>query len=354
MRTFVILGIILILVSIVGAKFALDHQTPTVTARNSAESDASKPPDKVVCWGFFEADPGVVPQNATQLGDIVEVKPENTPMKAGDVLLQVNDRLAQLKLEQAKEAVKAAEQQLAEARQLPEFYKLQKDQQKSMIKSFQLEIDELKLKRDRDLSTLDEAQPAYKTAKQFYATGLDKLAERVKAENAKLQQLDLQDAKLKIAIAEADRDAKKAQVKEAEEMLKNFQIRAPHNGIILRANVKKGEVLGPNPMKHAIEFLPDGEFVVRAEVLQEWGRFIIDPKEHPGKKQDVEIEDDTYKGPTWKGTVKSVSKWYAPARSQVLEPFRYNDVRTLEVIIAVKDAAGARINQRVRAKVSIN
>ena len=49
-----------------------------------------------------------------------------------------------------------------------------------------------------------------------------------------------------------------------------------------------------------------------------------------------------------------MSKWYAPARSQVLEPFRYNDVRTLEVIIAVKDSAGARVNQRVRAKININ
>ena len=80
--------------------------------------------------------------------------------------------------------------------------------------------------------------------------------------------------------------------------------------------------------------------------MQEWGRYI-----RVGEK--VDIEDDTYHGPHWKGTIKSVSEWYAPIRHPVIEPFRMNDVRTLDCVIAVENAEGARIGQRVRAKISI-
>ena len=129
-------------------------------------------------------------------------------------------------------------------------------------------------------------------------------------------------------------------------MLTHFKIVAPSNGTVLRVHVRKGEALGPNPRGPAIEFLPDADIIVRGEVLQEWGRYVK-------KDQEVVIEDDTYNGPTWKGTVKSISQWYAPTRSPVIEPLRYNDVRTLECIIRVENAGTARIGQRVRAKVKI-
>lgn len=354
MRAFIILGIVLLAVTFVIAKFALDNQTPGASAKTQTENESAKAPDRIVCWGYFEAEKGVRNLDPSQFGLIDKVEAENVTVEEGAVLLQVNDAIANWKVAQARAALKAAEQQFAEAQQLPEYYKQQKVQQSALIKSIELEIEEIKLDRDSQLRSLDEKSAQYKTAYQKFAKGLDKLAEKKKAEEAKLKQLELQDAKLKMSAAEADRDAKKAQLKEAEESLKLFQIVAPARGIILRANYKKGETIGPNPMKHAIEFLPEGDFVVRAEVLQEWGRYIKDPREHPNARQEVEIEDDTYKGDSWKGTVKSVSKWYAQARSQVIEPFRYNDVRTMEVIIAVKDSAGARVNQRVRAKVKIN
>ena len=50
-----------------------------------------------------------------------------------------------------------------------------------------------------------------------------------------------------------------------------------------------GALVGPcwaNPMKAAIEFLPKADVVVKAEVLQEWGRFIEE-------NQEVDIEDDS-------------------------------------------------------------
>ena len=180
--------------------------------------------------------------------------------------------------------------------------------------------------------------------------GLKELGEKEKAEVAKLKQIELQDADLKIQQAEADLDAKKERVEqEAKEMLQALQDRRSQRPAMSCAmHVRKGETLGPNPRSAAVEFLPDAPIIVRAEVLQEWGRFV-----KPGK--EVVIEDDTYQGPEWKGVVKRVSDWYAPVRSPIIEPFRYNDVRTLECIIEVKSGDSPKlIGQRVRAKIKID
>ena len=342
----VLLGILLLAASIFGAKMVFD-QPSTADTKKKVEADANQLPKEILCWGFFDVEPGVAQLNPRQFGDIVGLKPENTPVKAGDVLLQVDDRLGKLQVELAKADIKAAEQQVAEARHLTEFYELQKEQQAYLIKAIDLESEKLALERKTRLDTLEKTQPIYKTTVELYAKGFEQLAEKKKSEVSKLKQLNLQDAQRKILQAEADLEAKNVRLKQAEESLKHFKILAPSDGTVLRVNVRKGEALVPNPLKAAVEFLPKADVVVKAEVLQEWGRFIT-------KEQEVIIEDDTYHGPTWKGTVKSISEWYAPTRSPVIEPFRYNDVRTLECIIRVTDASGSRNGQRVRVKVKLS
>ena len=344
---FVLLGILLLAASIFGAKLVFDESS-AVDTKKKIEADANQLPKEILCWGFFDVEPGVAQLNPRQFGDIVGLKPENTPVKAGEVLLQVDDRLGNLQVELAKAEVKAAEQLVAEAKSLTEFYEEQKKQQASLIKSIDLENQKLALEKETRLLTfLDKTAPLYKTTVELYAKAFELLAEKKKAEVSKLKQLDLQDAQRKILQAEADLEAKNVRLKQAEESLKHFKILAPSDGTVLRVNVRKGEALVPSPLKAAVEFLPKADVVVKAEVLQEWGRFIT-------KEQEVTIEDDTYHGPTWKGTVKSISEWYAPQRSAVIEPFRYNDVRTLECIIRVTDAAGSRNGQRVRVKVKLS
>jgi multidrug resistance efflux pump len=346
MRTFVILGIVLIIVSIGIAKLALDHQSPAAPANGKNSSDAGSTPERIACWGYFEVEGGVAQLDAKQSGDVTKVEKENVPVKKGDLLLQVNDKFAQLKVAQAKIALNVAELQLKEAEDLTELYKLQKEQQQAAINGVNSKIKLEKLKEETALKTVGMEDPKYKSIQEQYEQIFVQLNESLKAENAKLKQLALQNAELKIQQAEADRDAKKAQLDEATESLTLYKITAPSNGTILRANYRVGEILAPNPMKHAIEFLPDAPIIVKAEVLQEWGRYVV-------KGQPVDIEDDTYHGPTWKGKVHSISKWYAPTRSPVIEPFRYNDVRTLEVLISVTGAENSKIGQRVRAMIQI-
>lgn len=352
MKTFVILGIVLLVACFVGAKMVMD-QSSANSAKNKAAAESNTPPDRILCLGHFDVENGVAGLYPKQFGDIVKLAAENAMVEKGDVLLQIDDKLARIKIQQAEAAVKAAEQQLAEAKQLPELHKLQAEQQQAAIKAVESEIEKTKLDKKIKLKGLVDAE-LIKNSEAFYQFALDQLAEKKKAEESKLKQIQLQNATLKIDLAEADLSAKKAQVSEVKEMLNHFKIVAPSAGTVLRIYVHKGETLGPNPRYHAIDFLPEAEIIVRAEVLQEWGRLIKDPAEPGAKAQEVEIADDTYKGTTWKGTVKSISKWYAPTRSPVIEPFRYNDVRTLECIISVKEGdATKRIGQRVRAMVKL-
>ena len=344
---FWLVGILLLAGMFVGAKMLFDQSSAEANQRQ-IEAEAAKPQDKIVCWGNFEGERGVAMLYPSQFGKIMYLAPENTPLKAGDVLLQIEDTLAKQKVEEAKVGVKVAELQATEARQLTRFYELQKQQQGFAIDAIKNEVKKLDKERETKLSSVEKGQAIYKTIVDLYDYGQSQLADKKKAEEAKLEQLKLQDANLKIAQAEADVQAKKIQLEMAQEVLKHFKIVAPSDGSVLRVYVHNGEILGPSPRVQALDFLPDAPIIVKAEVLQEWGHYVK-------VGQNVEIEDDTYKGPIWEGTVRSISKWYAPIRSPIIEPFRFNDVRTLECIIEVtKGDAPKFIGQRVRAKIKLN
>lgn len=340
------IGIVLLIVSIVAARWALGPTFGTPKADKPAV-DATKPPDYVVCWGYFDSERGVTILFPKQSGDIVSVVPENTHVTKGTVLLQIDDTAAKLQVSLAEADANAAERQYEEAKLLTEQYSLQRIQQEASIRSLESETKKIALERDSKVLSLDPGQPIRKTLEQMYAEGLKQLAEKKIAEQAKLKQLELLDAKYKIDQAMADWVAKKTRLKLANEMLKHYQLVAPGDGTVLRVHVRRGETWGPNPRPQAIDFLEDGPVIVRAEVLQEWGRFV-------NKGQDVVIEDDTYSGPKWDGKVTKILGWYAPTRTPVIEPFRYNDVRTLECIIDVTSGDAKKLNgQRIRAKIKI-
>jgi multidrug resistance efflux pump len=348
MKSAVLLGIVLVAATIFGIKLLTDAPAAT-TGKDANGKDIDQLPPMIVAWGFFEVEPGIAGLYPRQFGSVKDIARENKQVDKGDVLLQVEDQMAILKARQAAALVNVAEKQLAEAKLLPQLYKLQIEQQQAMVKSIDEEIAHTESEKKRQLELIrsdSPNDPRIKNVTESYRSGIAKLNEKKKSEQAKLKQIQLQDAQLKIDQAEADVDAKKLQHEEGLLAVTYYKIVAPSKGTVLRVHVHQGEVLGPNPRSPAIEFLPDSPYIVRAEVLQEWGRLVKEG-------QPVDIEDDTYKGLTWKGTVKTISKWYAPTRSPVIEPFRYNDVRTLECIIEVKDSSNARYGQRVRAKIKI-
>lgn len=311
-------GIAVLIAMFVGAKTLMSGSSP---GHNGSAATELPPPDMVVAWGYFDGEKGVAALDPRQAGNVAFVIAENKKATKGELLLQIDDRIARLK-------VKAAEQQLEEAQQLPKLYEEQyKEAQATLdfaVREAQSRINTLK-KTEGSAAQIEEAQ--------------QQLADKKKAGEARVEQIKLQNAPLKIAQAQTQLD-------EAKAMLDYFKIVAPADGTVLRVNVRQGETLSPAATQHAIEFLPQAPIVVNAEILQEWGRYI-----KVGEK--VDIEDDTYRGPHWQGTVKSISPWYEQNRHPVLEPFRMNDVRTLRCIISVENPEGVRIGQRVRAKINI-
>ncbi|MSU79840.1 MAG: HlyD family efflux transporter periplasmic adaptor subunit [Gemmataceae bacterium] len=342
---FWLLGAILLVGSIVGVRLATDPQV-SGHVKKANEAAAEGAPTKVICWGNFDVESGIAQLFPKQFGEVKFIAAENTKVEAGALLLSIDDELFKLKGAEAKADIDAAMELVAEAKQLPKLYELQAEQQQASINAIDEEVKKTTSDREVRLNSLEKTQPLYKTYSEHYRAALAQLAEKRKAEEAKLKQINLQDPNIKIRQAEADLSAKKVRLKQAEEMVKHCHIFAPSDGHVLRVHVRKGEVLGPAPRAPAVEFLPKAPIIVRAEVLQEWGRLIkVD--------QPVEIRDDTYNGPKWDGKVKTISRWYANARSIIIEPFRYNDVRTLEIIIEVTSKVGEQkfIGQRVRAEV---
>src|SRR5437870_5394481 len=107
----IVLGIVLLAASIFGAKLVLDQ---SATANHQKGDSYTKAPDFFHIWGHFDvealADPkkkdggttiGVAQLNPRQLGDITFVAAENTSAEAGDLLLQVDDKLGQLQVDLA-------------------------------------------------------------------------------------------------------------------------------------------------------------------------------------------------------------------------------------------------------------
>jgi hypothetical protein len=120
---------------------------------------------------------------------------------------------------------------------------------------------------------------------------------------------------------------------------------APADGTILRVLANEGEILPRQSNLPAVQFCPHGERVIRAEVQQEWAAKIAEG-------QSAVVEDESRGGYQWRGKVTRVSDWFTHRRSMIQEPFQYNDVRTLECLIALEPGGRPlRIHQRVRVTI---
>jgi multidrug resistance efflux pump len=242
---------------------------------------------------------------------------------------------------EAEAALRAAQAELADARKLPEQQRIKIDEQQNAIEGVRHRLEGARhiLARKRDLVNVDqlsskEASAAAEIVKELEATE--------KAEMGKLRELKLRDPLLTVARAEADAQAKQAQLDQAKRAQDECVLRAPVDGTVLRLLVSPGDVLGAEPKQAAIMFCPMGTRLIRAEVEQEFaGRVAVG--------QAAAIYDDSSSGPTWKGKVTRISDWYTHRRSILQEPFQFNDVRTLECLVAIDPGQPQlRIGQRVR------
>ncbi len=161
-------------------------------------------------------------------------------------------------------------------------------------------------------------------------------------EEAKLRLLELDDPTIGVRRAENAVTAKEAQLRKAQLGLRECTVWAPVKGRVERVQVSVGEALGPNPQAPALMFAADGPRIIRTEVEQEWAA-------HVALGQSASVQDFSGNGPAWHGRVIRLSDWYTHRRSILMEPLQFNDVRTLECIVALDPGQPPpRIGQRVR------
>src|SRR5262249_34260691 len=144
----------------------------------------------------------------------------------------------------------------------------------------------------------------------------------VAAEEAELTRIKNLGGAAEVAVraAEVQIEAKQRQIDKAKLELKNYVLRSPGKGKILRSFVNVGEALGSNPQGRAMEFAPDGPLIVRAEIEQEFAAHVRAGMK--AKVQDYDVNNEH----VWHGKVKRLSDWISKRRSQVFEPGQINDV----------------------------
>ncbi len=336
------LGLIFLVLLGVGARWMLggngDDSEPSELAQEGA-------PQGRVLSGFVDVEEGIISLYPLVPGRVEKVLArENQNVPKGADLLLLNDRVAKLKLREAEADLKAAEAKLTGARLLPELHQSKLFQLKQGVEVFAKRLSgaQHKLKRAQDLyktkfMSLEELKAATDQVKEMEAGA--------RAEREKLRSLEKIDPNLDVIQAEANVEAKKAQLEEAKFGLHEQVLRAPAAGLVLRVNVGPGDVLGPIPKDAAILFCINQRRIIRANVEQEFANEI-----KVGRLVTVEdfINHDSTR---WQGKIARIADVFMQPRT--LQPQRItlsgDDTRTLECIIDLDPGqAPLRLGQRLR------
>ena len=343
-----VLMLVLLVGTAVGASLAFNNGgNPFGKGQTKTKTDDSTPPPMVVALGLVDGERSVAKPFPLVQGRIIEVIGEGTEVRKGDALLKLEDGLYKAAVDEAKAALDEAQEKLTQAKDLPEQHRLKQEKQQKAIAAAEAERKSAKFEQDFNLNKAKGGVEVNKNLLASLEERLKQLDNKVAGEQLTLDELKLFKPKSEIARAQADVNAKQAQLAKAQWALAQCTLEAPSDGLVLRVTAVAGEtVLAGIPGQPApIQFLPKGPKIVRAEVLQEWAGMVQ-------VSQEVDIEDDTYQGPVWKGRIKSISNWFAEKRHRIIEPFMINDVRTLECMIEVLDETPPlRIGQRVRVKI---
>jgi multidrug resistance efflux pump len=299
----------------------------------------------LVCFGYVDGPTCVTSLAPLVAGRVTQVEvQENESVKAGSVLLRLDDRLAQFRLGQVEAALVGAKEKLAQAQKLPQQHQIKRTQQQAVIEAVQYRIQGARAVLDRKRRQVQK-EVGSPTEADSAETLLHELEALYRVETGKLSEIDLNDPEAGVRQAQAEVDAKEAQLNEARTALEEYNLKAPADGTVLRILVSRGDVVGALPKQPAVIFCPSGRRIVRAEVEQEFARSLA-------IGQAASIRDDSNGEGSWAGHVIRISDWYTQRRSVMPEALQYNDARTLECIIEL--GAGQlplRIGQRVRVTV---
>src|SRR5579884_2445597 len=131
------LGLVTLIVSTVGAGWVFSRSR--VGHSPAVLSDPAEP--VLVCFGYVDGPAGVTALAPLVAGRVTRIEvQENETVKAGSVLIRLDDRLAQFRLRQVEASLSAAREQLAQARKLPQHQQIKRAQQRAVLEAVQYRV----------------------------------------------------------------------------------------------------------------------------------------------------------------------------------------------------------------------
>lgn len=342
-RLAIVLALIITTGTSVGVGWAIHDALRAAGPEQPPTSTGSAVADRgIVCFGHVDVPQGVTALAPLAPGRVVEVPVrEGDAVAAGAVLLRLDARPAQARLEKARAALAGAAAKLLLAKQLPEQHRARLAQQADAVSAARARLAAAQqvLARKRDLH---KAQQVNGREVAAAADLVEELQAAARAEESKQTELAAHDPALDIRVAEAEVAAATAGAHEAQLAFDECTLLAPADGTVLRVLVGPGDLLGGQPGRGVLMFCAAGPRFIRAEVEHEFARHV-----QPG--QLAYLEDDVTGGAIWRGRVHQVSDWYTRKRSVMNEPLSTSDVRTVECLIAPDPGAPPlRVGQRLR------
>jgi multidrug resistance efflux pump len=351
LRVALLLGIVLLTGCVLGAGYLLN--SPGLEGQAKAGAGEYVSDAIVVCFGKVDVD-GITFLTTAQSGKVMEVAvKDNDKVKAGQILVRIDDTPAKFKLQQAELALKKAQNDLTEAQRLPKDKEFNVKRQKEAIIAEQAKVGAAKIQAARaerlsnlggNIGSTDDVEVAKKTLEALESSVREKQLQLKQLEELSDPQATIQKAENAVALAES-------MIKEAKFGVEECTLKAPKAGTILKVYVRQGDITGAQARNGlqpgAVEFCPETPAIIRAEVPQEFANRVR-------MGQEVKIEDHTKvgNGPEWKGKVTFIAGSYSNRRLYP-ETFGLNDLRTLEFHVTVEpnanpDAPPLRINQQMR------
>jgi multidrug resistance efflux pump len=303
-------------------------------------------PPRLVGIGYVDVEGGPVRLAPAQPGRVVEVHVrEGDTVKAGDVLLRLDDRPAQFAVDQAKAALQAAEAQAVRARERARQHPRQVAARRATAEAAERRL----AAAEHVLTQKQELRHKALVGDTEVAIAREQVKElRATAQAAREQQqaeAELTNPAVGTREAEADVASCQARLGQARHTLEECKLRAPEAGSVLRVSARRGEALAGPGRETAILFCPDRPRLVRVEIEQEFiGRVKVGLA--------AEIEDEADPEIRWSGRVAAVGASFNQRRSIRQQPSQLEDVPVVECRIALDPGHPTlRIGQRVQVTI---
>ena len=312
----------------VGASIALTQfGTKPGTSGSKASAAVAAVQWTATAPGRVEPRNGEIKLSSQTPGRVVEIPVKvNDPVRAGDLLLRVDDDETRAKIlsAEAEAGVRKRERDQENAVGKPAVDRRAAEDAFANAErahnSARFEFDRA-LRAFRD-AVKDATEETVQTARTALATAHDKLqTERTAMKRAQsVANLPLQ-TRLESGLANA-----RADVSLALAAHERTRIRAPVDGTVLQVNPRVGELAGASPENVLVTVGDLTALRVKAEVEE---RDIS--KVQVG--QPVVIRSDAYAGRDFTGKVARLAKTMAPSKMSQRGPRRPNDLDALEVIV---------------------